>query len=390
MFPIRPLMMRNNGTNGTAGTAGYLTAESLTETSFTAASSDIITVSGATLKANTDYFMFVSVDAKSDTTASNALLNIYLNGSAQNVMSPNYVSESVGTDYRNLHFIRKITTGSVTSPDVWTVQLARGSAATITWKNARIVFLQVGANDKYAESRAHTFWNSPTSDTLQTAASLTDTFSGDYLILGFAVVDKVNSTNTNFLIEMTDGTTVTGAARVRAANTSDRISVTVPVYVTGLSGSKTYSLQMREDGSGGTTIGVADAAIIAIKLNRFAHVYHVADTTGSGSTTSTYTAATGADQTFTPTAGNHFTLAGGMFEGFSAGTTAQCRYDDNGTTVNDPATPGNITFDNAPFLSPRIANYTATSRRQKLDLKVSSGSAAVYDGFIFTFDLAGI
>jgi hypothetical protein len=371
---------------GGGGTAEYLGTEDTAGGSFTTATSDVLTLSGSTLKASTDYFLFASADVSVTATSFNPGLQVLNGASALYDQTSQFQFVGAGDSPRSLFFMRKVTTSASPSGDSWKLRLTGDGTNTVTWDNARIVLIEVGTNDKYAESRSRQTWTSPTSATAQTAVSLnfTPPSSGRYLILGFLNGDI--GTSATHVIELTDGTNTTGEIPIYTVSAAaERVPAVAALELT-LSASTTFTLKARND-SGSATLGVADACIIAIRLDRFANAYGAARSNGNSRVLTTY-GATPAWVTFTPNAADHLTLAFGSFRNNSAGA-ATVEFDDGGTIVSEPAFRPNYQPYNSPFFSARIVSYSAAQRTQKIDHKSAVTGVTTLGPSIFTLDLGG-
>lgn len=375
-----------NSGGGGGGTAEYLGGENTAGGTFTGASLDAVTLSGATLKPSTDYWLFASVDAVSS-NSSDPVLQVMNGATALYDQNPRYQLVSIGSDGpRSLFFMRKVTTSATPSSDSWILRLAQSSGAgagTITWLNAYLTLVEVGADDEYAESRTRQTWTSPTSATAQTACTLTFTpgSSGRYLVLGFLNGDISSGTH---VAELTDGTNTTGELPIYTTSGGGERIPTVMALELTLSASTTFTLKARND-SGAGTLGVADCCIIAIGLDRFANAYGAARSSSKNRTLTTF-GTTPAWVTFTPNAADHLVLAFGSTR--APGTrTATVQFNDGGTAISQPQFRGNYSGYGSPFFSGRIANYSATQRTQRIDHKVSSTTVTTTGPSIFTLDL---
>lgn len=374
------------GGGGGGGTASYISGEDTAGGTFTTASVDAVSIGGSTLKANTDYLLFASVEAKSSATASSPALQVLNGSTALYDQNPRFQEISTANDGpRSLFFVRKVTTAADPTGDTWILRLAQtGSGATITWQNARLVLVEVGTNDEYAESRARQSFNP--ADTSQTVCTLTFTppSAGNYLILGFMVCDRSANGTTGFNAELTDGTNTTGEITLCLPQSSERIPVCLPLEMS-FSGSKTFSLKLRSPGSTGA-LSAADCCIVAIRTSRFANSYGAARVASvSSSLANSYQA--GAWMAFTPNADDHLVLAIGAFTS-SGAAVGNVEFDDGGSIIAAPQFRENTSNQNSPFLSARIASYAATQREQKiLHKSTSATNEALFFPTLYTFDL---
>lgn len=362
------------GALASGGSAAYLGAEDTTGGTFTSSTLDALTVNGATLKASTDYLLFASADLGAG--AAGSILRILNGATALYDQNARYEYVGTGDGPRSLFFMRKVTTSASPSSDNWILRLAQsGSGQTITWDNARLVLLEVGANDNYAENRTRQTWTNPTSATAQTACTLNFTpgSSGRYLILGFLNGDISSGTH---CAELTDGTNTTGEIRAYTVSAAaERIPQVLALELT-LSGSTTFTLKARND-SGSGTLGVADCCIIAIRLDRFVNSYGAARSSQKSNGGAGYEA-TPAWVDFTPNAADHLTLAFGGLQG-----TGTCRLDDNGTIIQNQQFRANYANASSTFFTARIASFAASQRTQKIEHNVGP----IVGPTIFTFDL---
>lgn len=371
---------------GPVGSISYLYGENIAGNTFSTSFEDAVTLNGATLKPNTDYFLFASSEVDPSATTFNYSIQLRNNATVLCSQNPTEHEIAAGDSPHALHYIRKVTTSNTPSSDNWTLRILGDGVNNVTYANARLVLLEVGAADAYAENHSRQTWTSPTSLTAQTAVSLnfTPPSTGTYLILGFLMGD-IGSNNTHAM-SMTDGTHDTGAQAIYTVSGVGERVPSVLGFIYDYTGATTVNLWIWCD-STGATLGATDACILALRLDRFHNVYGSTRSSANSNATGARMIAPGRTA-FTPNAGDHLTLAFGH-QGHTTTNTGNNRVNDNGTILVSPNFHPQYSSHNIPFFTARIANLSAVQRNQKIEILPSSGTASVDCPSIVTLDLTG-
>jgi hypothetical protein len=377
---------------GGGGSTGYFSAESLASQNIaTTTPTDLLTLSipAADQEANADY-LAIWMTESTGSSSGNHLAGLYQDGTKKQE-SINAQAESVSPPDVIGHSCLYAFNAGATPADITLAvkgSNSLGEGQTISFANSRIVVLKLGADDVVAAAGAR---QTTTSTTLSAAATLTFTppSAGDYLILSGFTVDNTGGVETYF--QLGDGTTLTNASRgIRCGNSVRRWPQLLMLPLSSISGSKTITLSYR---AGGSTAGIADIYIIALRLDRFANSHVARLGVNGGGTETAYTSVI--SQTFTPAAADHLTLFGGDFGNNSTSSSSYIHCLDGSDTVSDvvrehfSVSNGSREF---PLGAARIAAYPATSRTQSVERKSeSTNTTTVWADFVIaSLDLTGI
>jgi len=354
---------------------------------------DLVNMGSVTIDAGSNYVGFFSCEAQQTSTTGNTQTQVVVAGSTIHA-TPLENDVRSSTEFRShggIFFIQNA--GAATSK---TIKLQGRSTVTgtATFRNSRISLLKLGANDVLLESLAlQSLTNTTTNKTATTVATLSFTppTSGDYLIITSFLPQLLNSTNVYWGFQLTDGATTTTELGMRPEGGSQEPTVFM-WKLAGLSGAQSINLNIRQMGTGATTIGIAEIRMLALRLDRFSAAYITSLAADDTGTQSTYT--TSLTQTFTPAAHDHLILAAWMQMGIAGGSnTVSGQFLDDGTTIDEviaqtsfePANDGN-----RQAFSHRIATLAASSRTQSIQRKsAATGSNTVKVGSaIVTLDLS--
>lgn len=321
------------------------------------------------LASNTDYMFLWSQDVQTDSTLSPADSDIEIGGSTIFTVRPTITPREVGSpiDYQTMGGMFRVQEGSSPSLVTHRVKGKRGaSAANLKIRNSRLSYVKLSANDVYAESIARQTWADPTNKTKQTAATLSLTGGGfDWLILASFLIDKTAGTNTDYLAELTDGTTSAGDHWAGPAGPNDRCPMMICGYFPAASGAKTYSLKVQQPNTGSCTIGISEIRMLAIRLDRYTSFRQAKIFANSTGSDSTYV--TAVSQTFTPNAGDFLSIASWNMASSSTTASAYSQFLDGADTVNEFIREfGTATDRGVPAVSHRLATYAASSRTQAI------------------------
>ena len=392
-YPFDALRMRGQAVTSPS----HGTVESLAEQT-----GGLTTIQGAALSftpaASTDYLFFWSQDVQSSSNTNDSLSIVKVGGT--DIFSVNPQVKTVVTtspiDYNSMGGIFRVQGDS--SPSTQTIEVDASvtgtGSPTLKVRNSRLSYFKLGPNDVYAESLTRQTFATPANKTAQTAATLSFTpgTAGDYLILASFNVDMVSGTNVDVTVTMSDGTTGTGGAWWRPSDANDRIPGQLALYLTGASGAKTITLKIAQPNTGGVQIGISEIRMVALRVDRFAHVYHTIMSSNSSGTNNTY--ATAFSQTFTPNAADHLTFAIWAQASASASNSVFGQYLDGAVSVNEmirnfPASASN----GLPGFAHRLAAYPNSSLTQAVQRKANtSGTSNVIQSpsSIYTLELTGI
>lgn len=380
--------------------AGYLTAEALGEVSTTDAGYfDTVTLSvgAGDLRNGEDYIGLWSVSGAQNVT-DQVLARVTKDGnSIFTAATPSLLTREIGAggpqDYHSFGGMFRHQETGVASE--FKVQCSRSSAATIKAKDARLSLVVMGADDHYSETIARNNLTDTTANkTATTVGSITFTpaTSGDYIILCSFIFDMGSTSNVAGGMTLTDGTATTGEIGLRCRGGNDRMPALLMLPLSGVSGSKTVDLKIRQTGSGTTTVAASEMRFVALRTDRFADAQQVTQGANNSGTNTTYSSTV--SQTFTPNAADYLVL-GSWVLGTNNGTTSgYAQLLDGATAVNEHIGEYNIfvATSGTPGVSHRIGSYAASSRTQAIQRKsnTSSTSSTVQKGMILSFDLTGI
>lgn len=378
--------------SGGGGSLSYITGENLAGSTLTGASVDAVTISGSTLKASTDYLLIASADLDCSSTASDAQIAVYNGATKLNTGNPRYHEVGAGDGPRNLSFMRKVTTSGTPSSDSWILKVQQsGSGATITYTKCRLLLVELTSLHKYAESVARQTYSSPANTTASAAVSLTFTpaSAGDYLVIGFGLVDRNFAGGPLVTVELTDGTNTSGPHNILQTGSGETSPFALPVLARSLSGSTTFSLNLKDGAaSASDVLGISDACIVALRLDQFANAYVNVRSTSYDQLLTGVTSTSGL-LTYLPNAADHLTMGFGGFYG-AATISVSCQVDDDGTIMSQPTFRKNVNnTEVTAFFAARIAAYSAAKRTTKITMNSNGFAQTVEFPSVAVLDLGG-
>lgn len=383
-------MLLNSFLNAVAGASvTYLTGETTgSVTDAAGAFTDLVDLGTLSLLGGERYLGFFSTDVNVNNSSGLSETRITDNGAS--IFATDYRAGIQATsDYLSHGGIFLFQPGSTGNHAV-KFQGRRLSAGTATFRNSRLSLIKLDSSDIYAEALALQSWTSPTSATAQTACTLsfTPATAGDYLIIASFLPYMPGLPPSAYL---TDGTSSTPTRLLENGTGTDAINPTVLCwYRAGISGAQNISLKIIDE-YGSATTGTAEVRMIAIRLDKFRSVRQTSLASDNIGAEASYT--TGLSQTFTPSAGDHLTLAAWTEQTNATGTSAAVQLLDGATSVNEIIVDegAGSSDGNTPGFSHRIAAYTAASRTQALQRKIiGSGSSYIHGGAVIAcLDLTG-
>lgn len=394
---VQPLPFPASVSGGGGASPDYDTAEQLGEITTAAAS-----VAGAsytlTPKANRDYLFLWSQDVRSDTTLSAAGSDVTIDGTSIFIEKPNVGPASTSpADYLSQGGLFRVQGGA--SPTAMDIALSgtRGSnAANLSLRNSRVSYVILGADDYYAENLPRQSFSDPANKTLTPVATLsfTPATPGDYFILCSFDYDLTHATNVDWEAQLTDGTTTTGGAwwRPSISGSSDRAPGMLVLPLSAVSGAKTITLSIIQPNTGGTTIGISEIRMVALRADRFARAYITQSTSNSSGSDTSYV--TALSQNITPPAqADHLTIAAWAQASTNTGAAIYAQYLDGADTVNEMIRECRYGAGNGlAGMSHRIANYASAPLTQAIQRKANFATSNIIQSpsTILTLDLTGI
>ncbi len=373
--------------------AKYATVENTgTATEGASTFTDMASLGTVDIEAASNYLGIFSMDGLNSSTTGTTESQVLVAGSSihSTVLQNDVRNASEYRSHAGIFFIQNA--GAATTKTI-KLQGRRGTAGTATFRNRRLSLLKLTANDAFAESLGAQSSANPTNKSDVTAASLTFTpgSAGDYLIICSFTPRLDTQTNVYFGMKLTDGGGAMTEVGIRPEGGTQE-PVVLMWKRTGISGSQTVNLVIRQTGSGSTTIGCAEIRMIAIRLDRFANSYVTTLGSDNSGTQTTYTSAL--SQTFTPPAADLLTLASWNQYGNGSANTASGQYVDDGTSLDEEITLDN--FETAgnrgrPGFGHRLVAAANASRTQTIERKSSTSTAGIRIGAVIaTLDLTGI
>lgn len=272
-------------------------------------------------------------------------------------------------DNPEISFVARHTYGVSPGSQNIDVDLSASGANTASLDDIRIVGLEATGDDKFVSSDAET---SSSSDVYATKATVTDTFTGDYL---FVFSAEIHATATTAAIQVRgdlDGTKygsiVTG---MRNDVTAWRTWITGKV-VTGMTGLHTALIEFARETGGTAPVTIRKAHINIIKLDGFANHYYAEN---RARTTTVLT--TPQDKTIltqTPVAGDHLVLGGFIIDGVVAADRHNADFERDGVSYSAADEEPRTANDSVPFFVALRENETAVSRTWKTQFWSTAGT----------------
>lgn len=376
------------GGDGGAGVPAYFTAENLASQAAAASFADVLSAT-ETLAAG-DYVGFWTFDADNTSTQSHQGRAV-VDGVA--LASQIFTTKQPSAPADKASFGGMFFHTSTGTEKTFAVQAQKSASGTTTVRNARLSMLKLGADDESAVSLTLQNFTDPGNKTAQTAASLafTPPSAGDYLIICTALITLTNTSNVSMTVELTDGTTSTGAIETRPAGINgERYPVMMILPLSAISGSKTISFKVRQSGTGTTTINTEDIRILALRLDRFANAYTAVLGSANSGTNTTYTAALSTSPTLA--AADHLVLASGFYTNTGFGVSSYAEFNDGGAQSQEANRENfHALTKYEMMMSHSIAAYGAGARTFAINRKSESGTTSVSAGSaIAILDLAGL
>lgn len=373
---------------GGGGSVNYFTSESLASQAAAASFADVLSAT-QTLSAG-DYVGFWSFDADNTSTQPHQGRAV-VDGVAlasQIFLTKESVSPPDKATFGGMFF--HTSTGT---EKTFAIQAQKSSSGTTTVRNVRLSMLKLGADDESAESLTLQNFTDPGNKTATTAATLafTPPSVGDYLIVCTALITLTNTSNVSMTVELTDGTTSTGAIETRPAGASgERYPIMMLLPLSAISGSKTISFKVRQSGTGTTTINTEDIRILALRLDRFANAYTAVLGLANSGTDTAYTAALSTSPTLA--AADHLALASGFYTNTGFGISSYAEFNDGGAQSQEANRENfHALTKYETMMSHSIAAYGAGARTFAINRKSESGTTSVAAGSaIAVLDLAGL
>ena len=201
--------------------------------------------------------------------------------------------------------------GAVPSVQTYKIQFCTSNGAnTTTIKNARIFAIKLSSTAENIEQAART---TTTSISYQDKAVLAfvPATAGDYIILAVADIDSGSTSRAVYADITVDGTAKTEVIRQPGATAYIFPFISMR-YVTLTAALHTIKVQFRNSDAV-TTMGIANARIIAIRADAFTNAYQSA--TDAFATTNNAAYQDGISLTQTPVAGDHLVLENNVQSG---------------------------------------------------------------------------
>lgn len=201
------------------------------------------------------------------------------------------------------------------------------SSITAGYAGYSLVGLQLTASESGSHSAAVTAYRSSTYTTKTSVAVP----AGTYIVVGSAGASAQDAGVVG-RVRMFDGTTTFGEMFDIYEQQTGNFSPYWHVFRRTTTGTTTFSLQARSDGS--NDIEVKQASVIVLNTSQFANVYY-AERTGSYSTTSTaYVNMMSASFTIANPSNKHLLLAAAMISGSSTADSFACKLRNNTEAVD--------------------------------------------------------
>jgi hypothetical protein len=265
---------------------------------------------------------------------------------------------------------------------------AKVVSSSHTFSNYRITWLALDASHDYTQVSLTR--QTTTSSSLQTAATLTFSDTGNYVVL---VSFELDASTTTAQFQISDGTVTIGTSTITPESApSYAFPVVAMLDIGSVSGSKSITVKYRSDGV--NTVGITNVRILAIRLNRYAYSYKTTLSADNGGTNSSYTAAL--TQTFTPASGPHLALAAwGMAGDTGSAQFNYGRFSDGGTITDESIAVARSSVTANRWMSAfghQQATYAASSRTQSIDRHRDTTNTVYIEAkaMILTLDLTGI
>lgn len=305
-------------------------AENLTRNTSTPTSYGDFVILNFTPKANTDYIVLgmAVLDCTDNTTNTDVRLQDVTNdvtiGAAVHRSS---IPSSAAK--RPFFWTAKLSYGSSPSEQTIKLQWQRASGSgTVGIDKGRILLIEAGASDNFAENTSEASATSDSSYSTAVTLNFTAPASGDCLLIFSGEFQGSQSDPSNGVAwKINDGSSDvwTCSRMITPSNSAPWFAVGGMVRKTGLSGSTSYTLQLRNTAGFGHTVKARRARIWALDVAGFEAFDYDEDAARSTYNTDT------ADQnkvgvTLTPAAAEHVVIAAALLDGNNSSTTAQSVY----------------------------------------------------------------
>ncbi len=378
----------------------YWTVESLGESSTTSTSYVNKLTTSFTPNASKAVAVFFFCEVGQSNTSSGAYARLTIGGVEKCFGS--FVTKEVSSprDYNPVSGFAIIPASGSPSSQTINIDYCPESGVTGYIRNARIVAIELGANDYYDEEATRQTRTGSTTLANVSGLSIAPA-SGDYIVFGSAQSD-MNSNTDGAQLALTASASPTSEPYVSSVRDNVGIGTTYPIQrlqmwdrtSTGsgsMNGTDTISLGFAPNTSG-NTMGIQNARVLALNIADFDNVYRTTLGSDSTGTQTTYQDALSLNAA-TPAANPHFSVAAWSHEGSSTTVSTYTRFNDDGDALNEWIREAYVTTNDrgdSTGGSGRIETWTTSSRDLKLQRRseTSSSTARLKRGaMIAAFDL---
>ena len=218
--------------------------------------------------ANSEYVYIWSAQLSSANTSSDVRVNLK---TGSTVIAAGNIEDQDTTDWHPVSGLTHETFGATPSATTLTINWSAESGNTAGIREARILALKLEANDVYTDNTTD---QTNTSTTFSTALTLnwTPPSSGDYLLLGSSEY-RFNSVSGEVITHFVHSSTNYGVTTSRPKDTTNYYPGMHAIYLSGLSGAQSATVQWARSS---TTTGTAysrRAALVALRLDDFPAFY---------------------------------------------------------------------------------------------------------------------
>ena len=280
----------------------YHYAEDTAAQTTTSATDQVKVTLAFTPTANSSYLYIWSAQISSASTSSDVRVSLK---SGATVIAAGNIEDQDTTDWHPASGIVRESFGSSPSAVTLTLNWNAESGASAGIREARIIALRLESGDVYVEN---TDDQSNTTTTFSTAATLnwTPASTGDYLLLGSA--EYAFSATGEVITRFVHGGTSYGETTARPKDVTNYMPGMHAVYLTGLSGAQTATVQWARSATAAGTASCRRAALVALRIGGFLAAYQGnararATTTSASAVVCTTTGA------ITPVARPHLVIA---------------------------------------------------------------------------------
>lgn len=345
-------------------------AESLAEVSKSGTGyTDILTLE-EDLLSSVAGFVFWSAAMGGGSTTQDGRIRYQMGGVDQNSVN---VEQSDTTDYQIWNGGTYLNPGSPGRSH--NLQYSSESSNTVTAKNMRLIELQLGTNNKFAENLTE---QTTTSTTPVDMLTLTFTPPGtrEYYLIFMCELSSTQVSGAHVYVDI-EGVSY-GPYEYGMKDVTNWRTFTFMFRVSWTATSKTAKIQLRRDPDVSQTASIRNARIIAIHTIDFKAAYDAYNSSGTTTTDTTYFNLLTLTQTLT--AGPHLVMGGLIFLSNSTSVSSYWQLAENGTQMcehfHEGFTPTSGKTPDYGLMAAYVKDFEAGSYNFTIDIKQETATSS--------------